>query len=70
MYAYLSYHRFILRNYIAQNAIDAAEKGDYSEVHRVLKVLQNPYSDDLNHGESMSYPADGDTTASNTGGYY
>ena len=24
--------RFILRNYIAQNAIEAAEKGDFSEV--------------------------------------
>ena len=24
--------RFILRNYIAQNAISAAEKGDFSEV--------------------------------------
>lgn len=38
--------RFILRNYIAQNAISAAEKGDFSEVQRVLKLLENPYSDD------------------------
>ncbi|XP_076578293.1 selenoprotein O2 isoform X2 [Chaetodon auriga] len=37
--------RVILRNYIAQNAIQAAEKGDFSEVNRVLKVLQKPYSD-------------------------
>ena len=36
--------RYILRNYIAQNAIEAAEKGDYSEVRRVLKLLENPYS--------------------------
>ncbi|XP_041372040.1 protein adenylyltransferase SelO, mitochondrial-like [Gigantopelta aegis] len=37
--------RFILRNYIAQNAISAAEKGDYSEVERVLRLLEAPYSD-------------------------
>ncbi|KAL2102289.1 hypothetical protein ACEWY4_001457 [Coilia grayii] len=36
--------RFILRNYIAQNAIEAAEKGDFSEVQRVLKLLERPYS--------------------------
>ncbi|XP_067284195.1 selenoprotein O2 isoform X2 [Pseudorasbora parva] len=34
----------VLRNYIAQNAIEAAERGDFSEVQRVLKVLENPYS--------------------------
>ncbi|MEE6481110.1 hypothetical protein FKM82_012755 [Ascaphus truei] len=34
---------YILRNYIAQNAIDAAEKGDFTEVRRVLKMLENPY---------------------------
>ena len=39
------YFRFILRNYIAQNAIAAAEKGDYSEVQRILKLLENPYSE-------------------------
>ncbi|XP_069621038.1 protein adenylyltransferase SelO, mitochondrial-like [Ranitomeya imitator] len=36
----------ILRNYIAQNAIDAAEKGDFTEVRRVLKMLENPYEED------------------------
>ncbi|RDD45352.1 Selenoprotein O [Trichoplax sp. H2] len=40
--------RFILRNYIAHNAIIQAEKGDYSEIRRVLKLLQNPYSSQLN----------------------
>ncbi|KAI4825902.1 hypothetical protein KUCAC02_021563 [Chaenocephalus aceratus] len=36
--------RVVLRNYIAQNAIEAAENGDFSEVQRVLKVLQKPFS--------------------------
>ncbi|MFT7799201.1 selenoprotein O isoform X1 [Arapaima gigas] len=35
--------RVVLRNYIAQNAIEAAEDGDFSEVQRVLKVLEKPY---------------------------
>ncbi|XP_065891251.1 protein adenylyltransferase SelO, mitochondrial-like [Dysidea avara] len=37
--------RFILRNYIAQNAIEKAEKGDFTEVRRVLKLLESPYSE-------------------------
>lgn len=44
------FRRVILRNYIAQNAIDAAEKGDFSEVRRVLEILQTPYSEDLDLG--------------------
>ncbi|XP_055859967.1 protein adenylyltransferase SelO, mitochondrial-like isoform X2 [Biomphalaria glabrata] len=39
--------KFVLRNYIAQNAIAAAEKGDYSEVRKVLKLLETPYDDDV-----------------------
>uniref|UniRef100_A0A4X2JU23 Selenoprotein O n=1 Tax=Vombatus ursinus TaxID=29139 RepID=A0A4X2JU23_VOMUR len=35
--------KYILRNYIAQNAIEAAERGDFSEVRRVLKLLEKPY---------------------------
>ena len=37
----------VLRNYIAQQAIEKAEKGDYSEVRRVLKVLEQPYSENV-----------------------
>ncbi|ELU11840.1 hypothetical protein CAPTEDRAFT_95444 [Capitella teleta] len=37
--------KFVLRNYMAQNAIEAAEKGDFSEVNRVLSLLQNPFID-------------------------
>lgn len=33
--------RFILRNYIAQNAIEAAENGDFSEV-RASRRFQTP----------------------------
>ncbi|KAM7414206.1 hypothetical protein PAMA_019159 [Pampus argenteus] len=36
--------RVVLRNYIAQNAIEAAERGDFSEVQQVLKVLEKPFS--------------------------
>ncbi|XP_060100776.1 protein adenylyltransferase SelO, mitochondrial [Heteronotia binoei] len=37
--------KYILRNYIAQNAIQAAENGDFSEVRKVLKLLEKPYED-------------------------
>ena len=39
--------RYVLRNWIGQQAIEKAEQGDYSEVQRVLKLLQNPYSDTI-----------------------
>lgn len=38
-------YRVVLRNYVAQTAIDQAEKGDYSEVKRVLALLQKPFDD-------------------------
>ena len=37
--------RFILRNYMVQSAIEAAEKGDYSEVRQVFRLLENPYDE-------------------------
>ena len=33
----------VLRNYVAQAAIEAAEKGDYSEVNKVLDLLKRPF---------------------------
>ncbi|XP_032738619.1 protein adenylyltransferase SelO, mitochondrial isoform X2 [Lontra canadensis] len=45
--------KYVLRNYIAQNAIEAAENGDFSEVRRVLKLLETPYHRD---GEPTEAP--------------
>lgn len=40
--------RFILRNYLVQNAIDAAENNDFSEIHRLLNASRSPYVDNIN----------------------
>ncbi|WVZ81285.1 hypothetical protein U9M48_028678 [Paspalum notatum var. saurae] len=37
--------KYILRNYLCQSAIDAAEQGDYDEVRRLLRIMQSPYDD-------------------------
>ncbi|CAA2992265.1 seleno O [Olea europaea subsp. europaea] len=37
--------KYILRNYLCQSAIDAAEQGDYEEVRRLLKVMESPYDE-------------------------
>ncbi len=36
--------KFILRNYLAQHAIERAEDGDYTEVHALMKLLRDPYN--------------------------
>ena len=37
--------RYILRNYLAEQAIRAAQQGDYGEIDRLLALLQRPYDE-------------------------
>ena len=44
--------KYVLRNYMAQGAIEKAQTGDYSEVNLLLKVLQSPCEE---HPEAQHY---------------
>jgi uncharacterized protein YdiU (UPF0061 family) len=37
--------KYVLRNYMAQVAIDKATAGDFSEVQTLLVLLRNPYDE-------------------------
>jgi protein adenylyltransferase len=43
--------KYVLRNYLAQQSIDALEAGDASVMERLMAVLQRPYDEQPEHDE-------------------
>ena len=41
--------KFVLRNYMAQIAIDAADEGDFSIVEELFELLKQPYEEQPEH---------------------
>ena len=50
--------KFVLRNHLAETAIDLARNGDFSEVQRLLKVLQQPFDEQPEHEADAGFPPD------------
>ena len=43
--------KFVLRNWLSQTAIEAAEKGDLSVLQRLFDVMQRPFDEQPEHDE-------------------
>nr|WP_315259383.1 YdiU family protein [uncultured Duganella sp.] len=50
--------KYVLRNYLAQVAIEKAQNKDFSEVGRLLAVLQRPFDEQPEHEQYAALPPD------------
>ncbi|MFC0227100.1 protein adenylyltransferase SelO [Serratia aquatilis] len=50
--------KFILRNYLAQQAIEAAEQDDVSKLARLHQVLQKPFDENTEYEDLAALPPD------------
>lgn len=50
--------KYILRNYLAQEAIEAAQSGDYSKVNILHTILSNPFDEQPEYDEYSKLPPD------------
>jgi len=42
---------FVLRNYLLENCIKKAENGNYSEIDKLMELIQNPFNEEENKKE-------------------
>jgi uncharacterized protein YdiU (UPF0061 family) len=50
--------KYVLRNYLAQVAIEKAQNGDYSEVSKLLAILERPFDEQPEHDAYAALPPD------------
>ncbi len=50
--------KFVLRNHLAQVAIEKAQQKDFSEVKRLLQILQRPFDEQPEHDAYAALPPD------------
>ncbi|MFZ6753654.1 protein adenylyltransferase SelO [Undibacterium sp. Dicai25W] len=50
--------KYILRNYLAQNAIERAQNKDFSEITKLLCILENPFDEQIENEEYAKLPPD------------
>ena len=50
--------KYVLRNYLAQAAIEKAQKKDFSEVRKLLAILEKPFDDQPEHDSYAALPPD------------
>lgn len=50
--------KYILRNYLAQNAIEAAQRHDFSEIEKLRRVLSNPFDEQPENETYADLPPD------------
>lgn len=50
--------KFVLRNHLGQQAIESAQKKDFSEVATLLELLETPFEDHAGHEAYAGFPPD------------
>jgi uncharacterized protein YdiU (UPF0061 family) len=50
--------KYVLRNHLAQIAIEKAQNKDFSEIERLLKVLENPFGEQAENDRYAALPPD------------
>jgi uncharacterized protein YdiU (UPF0061 family) len=50
--------KYVLRNYLAQVAIERAQQDDFSEVTKLLTILENPFDEQPEYERYAELPPD------------